>query len=138
MKKRGQAAFEYMILIGAILVILIPLFYYSNEYSNQHIKIEKAEDAVRTLGKAADSLYALGPGNKDYVWINLPGSIKETSVNGNEILIKVYVYRGESDFYYTTIGPVTGEIPTSKGTFRMEIKVLDTEPDVGVVKIAQP
>ena len=126
MKKRGQAAFEYMILVGAILVILIPLFYYSNYYSTQGVKLEKAEDAVRTLGKAADSLYALGPGNKDYVWINLPGSIRETSLVGNEILIKVYVLGGESDFYYTTIGPVTGSIPTDKGTFRMKIEVFDS------------
>lgn len=125
MKKRGQAAFEYMILVGALLVVLIPLFYYVSYYSSQNVKVEKLEDAVQTLGKNTDSLYSLGPGNKDYVMISLPGGITETKVSGTEILIKVNIFNDISDFYYTTKGPVTGSIPAEKGDFEMELEVLE-------------
>ncbi len=131
--KRGQAAFEYLILIGALLALLIPLFNYVTYYSSQNIKVEKLEDAVQTLGKTADSLYALGPGNKEYVWIELPGSIRNTNVADNEILIVVYIYGGESDFYYTTAGPVTGSIPDTPGRYKMQIEVLDN----GIVNITK-
>ena len=129
--KRGQAAFEYLVLIGVLLAILIPLFYYVSNYSGQNIKVEKTEDAVRVLGRAADSLYALGPGNKDFVWITLPGSITEVNISGNQILIKTLVYGGLSDFYYTTIGPVNGSLPTQRGTYKILLEVSDS----GVVQI---
>ncbi|MBS3172316.1 class III signal peptide-containing protein [Candidatus Woesearchaeota archaeon] len=123
--KKGQAAFEYMILVGALLVVLIPLFYYVSYYSSQNVKVEKLEDAVQTLGRTTDSLYSLGPGNKDYVIISLPGAISETKVSGTEILIKIDIFGDTSDFYYTTKGPVTGSIPTEQGNFEMEIEVLE-------------
>jgi len=129
--KRGQAAFEYMILVGALLVILIPLFHYVSYYSAQNIKVEKLEDAVQTLGKSADSLYALGPGNKDFVWITLPGSISQTRVTGKEILVTVFLFGDYSDFYYTTIGNVNGTIPEEMGTYKMKLEVLEN----GVVQI---
>jgi len=129
--KRGQAAFEYMILVGALLVILIPLFNYVGYYSTQNVKVEKLEDAVQTLGKTADSLYALGPGNKDYTWIELPGGLVETKVDGNEILVTAFLFGENSDFYYTTIGPVNGSLPDEKGSYKIKLEVLDN----GIVNI---
>jgi uncharacterized protein (UPF0333 family) len=129
--KRGQAAFEYMILIGALLAILIPLFNYVSYYSAQNVKVEKLEDAVQTLGKTADALYALGPGNRDYTWISLPGGMISTTVTGTEITLTAFLFNQESDFHYETIGPVNGTIPSVKGTFKMKLEVLDS----GVVQI---
>mgnify|MGYP003975835435 CR=1 FL=1 len=123
--KRGQAAFEYMILIGVLLAVLIPLFNYVSYYSAQNVKVEKLEDAVQTLGKTADSLYSLGPGNKDYAWISLPGGLRNTSVSGQEVLIVAYLFGGNSDFHYNTKGPVNGTIPNERGTFKMKLEVLD-------------
>ena len=121
--KRGQAAFEYMILVGALLVVLIPLFNYVSYYSAQNVKVEKLEDAVQSLGKTADTLYALGPGNKDYIWIELPGALRQTKVEGKEILITAHIFGDNSDFYYTTIGGVNGSIPPEKGRYKMVLEV---------------
>jgi uncharacterized protein (UPF0333 family) len=123
--KRGQAAFEYMVLVGVLLVVLIPLFSYVSYYSSQNVKVEKLEDSVQTLGKTADTLYALGPGNRDFVWINIPGGIRETKIAGHEVLITVHLFGGDSDFYYVTKGNVNGSIPNESGTYEMKIEVLD-------------
>jgi uncharacterized protein (UPF0333 family) len=129
--KRGQVAFEYMVLIGALLVVLIPLFHYVGYYSSQNIKIDKLDDAVQTIGRSADALYALGPGNRDFVWITLPGSIRGTDISNNEILITGFVYGGPSDFHYTTIGNLNGSLPNERGTYKIKLEVLDN----GVVQI---
>jgi uncharacterized protein (UPF0333 family) len=129
--KRGQAAFEYMVLVGVLLVVLIPIFHYVGYYSSQNIKIDKLDDAIKTIGKSADTLYSLGPGNRDFVWITLPGSIRSTNVDGNEILITGFVYGGPSDFHYNTIGEVNGTLPYEKGTYKIKLEVLDD----GVVQI---
>lgn len=129
--KRGQAAFEYLVLIGVLLAVLIPLFHYVSNYSSQNIKVEKASDSIKTLGTTADALYALGPGNKDFVWVNLPGGISNVSITGNQIQIKVLINGRESDFYYTTLGQVNGTLPMEQGQFKIVIEVLDS----GVVQI---
>ena len=131
--KRGQAAFEYLILVGVLLVILMALFYYVSNYSAQNLKIEQAEDTVQTLAKTAESMYALGPGNRDFIWVNMPGSVSETKVEDNEIMIRLFIFGDYSDFYVRTNADVTGTLPTQKGRYKILIETLDS----GVVQIGQ-
>lgn len=129
--KKAQAALEYLILVGVLLVLLVTLFNYVFYYSSQNLKIEQADDAVQTLGKAADTLYTLGPGNRDFVWVTIPGSVSETKVEENLILIKLFVYGGQSDIYVRTNAQLNGTLPTSKGRYKIKLETLDS----GVVQI---
>ena len=129
--KRGQAALEYLILIGVLLVLLISLFNYVFYHSAQNLKIDQAEDTVQTLGKTADTLYALGPGNRDFIYVNIPSSVRETRVEENLIMIRLYLFGGESDFYVLTDAQVNGTLPTEKGRHKIKLEMLDS----GVVQI---
>ena len=90
--KRGQASFEYVILVGTLLVILIPLFYYAINQSTETIKLEQAEDTVYSLTKAADEIYSLGPGSKKYVWITIPGGVQSTQIVSTEIIMQISIF----------------------------------------------
>ncbi|MFH1376148.1 MAG: class III signal peptide-containing protein [Candidatus Woesearchaeota archaeon] len=129
--KRGQAALEYLILVGVLLVLLITIFNYVFFHSSQNIKIEQAEDSVQTLGKTADTIYTLGPGNRDFVYVNMPGSIKETRIEENLIMIRLTLFGGDSDFYVYTNAQVNGTLPTEKGRYKIKLETLDS----GVVQI---
>lgn len=129
--KRGQAAFEYLILVGVLLVILMALFYYVSNYSSQNLKMEQAEDTVQTLAKVSESMYALGPGNRDFVWVNIPGSVSEIRIGDNEIMLRIFIFGDYSDFYARTNANVTGTLPTQKGRYKILVETLDS----GVVQI---
>lgn len=125
MGKKGQSSVEYLIIVGIILVALIPLFFYSIDKINSSLKINQAEDAVSTLGSAANIVHSLGPGTNKYVQITIPSGVESSIVNGTLIQLKVHVYGSTSDFYATTAITVSGNIPTEKGTYTISVLALD-------------
>ena len=129
--KKGQISFEYIVLLGLLLIILIPTFYYTSIYTSQNVKISKAEDLVTSLAKAADEVYASSPGTKKYDWIDVPNGVRSSSVNLNEINIKVNLFGKDSDVTAITRSTVTGNIPIAKGNYRIPVELLDS----GVVLI---
>ena len=110
---KAQAAIEYTMLIGAALIIIIPISYYAIQESTRNIQMNQASNAVNTLAKAADSVYALGPGSQKYIEINLPGGITEIKIQNNEILLKIYIFGGESEIFAETKAELAGVIPIS-------------------------
>lgn len=131
--KRGQVALEYIILIGALFLALIPIFYYALQQSSQNIRMNEANDFVNTLAATADMVYALGPGSQDRVRVIIPSGVKSISVSGNEILLKLSIFGGVSDIYATTKANLTGELPVRKGICYISVKTLEN----GIVQIRQ-
>lgn len=131
---RGQSSFEYIILMGMILVILIPVFYYSTRESSQNINVNQGNDVVNSVANTVNSIYSLGPGNKEYIQVVIPGGIESVNIEGNEVAIKMHAFGDAADIFATTIANVTGQIPTRKGPALISIEVLDS----GVVLIGSP
>jgi len=131
--KKAQVGLEYLVILGAILVILIPLFFYAISKSSENIRFSQAEDAVNSLGKAADEVYALSPGTKKYVWVNIPGGVENTQITSSEISLTIGVFGNTSDIVAITRAPLAGEIPVSKGTHHIPVELLDS----GIVLIGE-
>ena len=130
---RGQISFEYVVLVGLLLVLLIPLIYYASSYTAQNVKISKAEDVVTSLAEAADEVYASSPGTKKYVWINVPNGVSSTHVNSTEITLVMNFFGKYSDITAITRSTVTGNIPSDSGTYRLRVELLSS----GVVLIGE-
>lgn len=123
--KKGQISYEYVMLVGVILVIMIPLFYFSFSKVSDTVRINQAEESVSVLAKAADTVYALGPGSKSYVWITVPSGVVSTSVNNKEILLRLSIFGSISDFHAAAKANVSGSFPFSQGTYKMSATMLE-------------
>ncbi len=123
---KAQIASEYVMIMGVVLVITIPLFYYAMTESNNNIRLNQAEDAVNTLARAADTVYSIGPGTKKYVWINMPSGVETYSLANKEVLIKLQIFGGLSDISAGTRADLTGEIPISKGRHKVLVEMLES------------
>jgi uncharacterized protein (UPF0333 family) len=126
MHVKGQASMEYMVLIGALLVILIPLFYYAISTSSNQINLRQAEDTVGILAQAADEVYALSKGTKKFVWVNIPGGVQSSQVVSKEIVLTISVFQGTSEVLAVTRANVTGEVPIQKGRYKMSLEHLNS------------
>ena len=124
MGKRGQSSFEYIIIVGVLLIIIIPFFYYAFSESNSNIKLNQADDAVKAIAGAADSVYSLGPGSKQFVYITIPDGVTSTSVTSKTVQLQISIFGGTSDIYATTKANLTGSLPASKGTYRLSLEML--------------
>ena len=113
--RNGQASVEYVILVGILLVILLPLFYYAFMTSSEKVKWSQAESTIYSLAKAADEVYALSPGTKKYVWISIPGGIERSIINGSEVTLVVHTGGGSSDYTAFSKAIIVGNVPTEKG-----------------------
>lgn len=132
-RKRGQAGIEYVMIVGAILIIAIPLFFYAIYETNHKVKINQADDAVNTLANAADTVYSLGSGSKKYVWVAIPSGVLSSSVNGSEVSLTLSVFSGQSDIHASSKALLVGSVPAAKGTYRIAVEALEA----GIVRIGE-
>ena len=132
---KAQAALEYVFLIGAVLLIIISISYYATQESTRTIQMNQANDAVNTLAKAADSVYALGPGSQKYIEINMPSGVDTISISDHEILFKVYIFGSKADIFAETKAELdpTSSISPKVGIHHVYIKALES----GKVKIEE-
>jgi len=124
-RTRGQISLEYIILIGTILILIIPISYYLTYQTSSNLRVNQADDAVKSIARTVDTVYSMGPGARNYVWITIPKGVTDTKLSTNEIQISLGIYGGVSDIAATTSANLTGEIPNSSGTYKIPIEVLD-------------
>lgn len=124
---------EYIMIIGLLLLVTIPLFVYAFVEVKRSIQMNHADDAVNTIANAADTVYSLGLGSKKYVWITTPGGVTQTLVDGNEVSMKLYIFKGEADVFATTKPVVIGSIPAARGQHRISVESLGS----GVVRVGE-
>ncbi|MFH0798253.1 MAG: hypothetical protein V1906_02465 [Candidatus Woesearchaeota archaeon] len=122
LNKRGQVSTEYIMIVGIVLLLLIPIFYISAEKISNEIKVSQANDAVTSLARAVNVVYSLGPGTKRLIEITIPGGVENTEVNGTLIQIRLHVFGGSSDVYAMTITNVSGYVPSQKGTYHIPLE----------------
>lgn len=125
--KKGQVATEYMLLVGIVLFITIPIFYYAITNSSQSIRMNEASNVVDAIAKTADTVYALGPGSQDYIQIMIPGGVESISFDRNEVQMKVKIFSDTSDFFAVSKANLTGSISINSGSKHIYIKTLDNE-----------
>jgi len=123
--KRGQVSMEFVIILGFLLVALIPITIYGTNRINTEIKIQKAFGTVDSIASAADSIYALGPGSKKFIYIDVPDSTVSTLVSGNNVFLNVRTFGGTSNISAASKAKLIGSIPKSPGRSHLSLEVLD-------------
>ncbi len=130
---RAQAALEYLVIVGMMLAILIPAFWYSLRTSQQTLDLRQTKDAAQKVARTADTVYALGPGSRMYARIRLPATVEDEQVGNNTVLFRVDVGQGPQDIFELTKGDVIGVLPEERGEHRVLVKMLES----GIVQIGE-
>ncbi len=124
--RKGQISNEYIILSAVILAIVAFLFVMSHSTASETIDVSMTQTAVKTLAKAADNVYALGPGNQVTVEIDLPAGIQSQYVSNNQVGYVFGTQESNTDIYENTTAYVVGELPTTRGKHLVTIEVLES------------
>ncbi len=132
---RGQIATEYIVITAIILLAVIPIFYYAITESSRTTRINQAADAVNTIARKAESVYSLGPGSRDYIWISVPTGIVGSTVDNGTVMLS---FSSLGDAAAFTKVNITGTIPTTPGVYRIAIEMLENVVVVGPVNDTEP
>ncbi len=130
--KKGQISTEYIVILGMVIFVLIPIIYFATQTTTDTTRFNNADLAVKLIREAADRVYALGPGNKETVSITIPSGVNKFEVFNKEISLQLQYHGGKSDFSLITNANLTGSLPQTSGTYTISLLVLDN----GVVSLS--
>jgi len=124
MHLRGQYALEQMGVIALGLVIIAALFFFSMNAASDGARSAQAKDTAERIARAADSVYALGPGSKSTVSVNMPQGVQFIDTSNKRVWIRVALSSGNSDVFAKTSGQITGNIPATADLQDITLTVL--------------
>ena len=121
--KRAQVASEYIIILGIVFIVTVPLLFYVFREASLSVQLQHAEEAINSLGQAADNVYALGPGTRKFIWVQLPGGLQSYSLENKTLLYKMEIFNGISDVFALTKADVQGTLPLGEGQHWISVEM---------------
>ncbi|MBW2992662.1 hypothetical protein KY345_05590 [Candidatus Woesearchaeota archaeon] len=122
---RAQVSMEYMILVGFLVVITIPLILvYNTQYrgTSQQIISNQADQIGQRIVDTAESIYYLGEPSKTTIKIYMPKQINETLIMNNSIVFYVLYKGGTSEVVKVSDVPIQGTLISSAGMHYITIE----------------
>ncbi len=96
-KTKGQVSMEYLIVMGFIFMMIIPLvviFMQENDNMERDIAIASASKISKELIDAAEEIYYKGPPSKTTIKVNFPKRIINVTISPTEISMKITGSKG--------------------------------------------
>lgn len=121
MSKRGQRSFEYILLLGIVLIVVLPLYLYSADTAGDSFRRSNVEDALGSIALASNDLNELGRGNKKIVKIQIPSGVDEFYIGDGEIVYSLSGVNISSEIDFE----VLGELPTNEGLHSVVIRSIN-------------
>lgn len=123
--KKSQASSEYLIIVGFVVGITIPLmlvyFTFANDVNDQ-IVASQLDQIAKSIVDAADTVYFLGEPSQTTMKVYLPANIKEVRIINKVVDYKIKTKAGVSDIAYISSANLTGTLPISSGVHFITVK----------------
>ena len=147
--KRGQVSTELLIIIGILLLLLVPLLFYSYNRANvakEDIGIQKAEFAAQRLARLSDSIGYMGGASEIVDEIQLPPYVKSISVDpltGHDIIINMDSTTGTKEIVASSAFKINADSfigqKFQEGDYWVDIKAISdpANPDYQIMMTLQ-
>lgn len=125
---KGQAAIEYLAIVGIALLITAPLIVQTQKSSiglQTSYQNGLAKTSLNTMEEAAALVNSQGEPARVTFDVRLPEDIDQTNVTDNYLHIRRSVGTDTYNFYNTLSFNVSGTIPTTSGIHTMVAKAED-------------
>jgi len=126
-RKRGQVAFEYMVIVAVVIALLIPIWSYMsavNERSTQTLAISQAQAAANKIVSSADLVYTQGPPTQLTVDVYIPKGVESASLTDTTVKFSLYFGAGLTDVFADSLAILDGAVPIKEGLYKFEIKAI--------------
>ncbi len=143
--RRGQAAFEYMLVAVVIGVMILPaayLFFRYSQSSADQIDKTQLDQLGRNIVAAAEKVYFQGPPSRTELEARMPKNVLNVSVIGSwntgtqELVMIAGGADGEAEFPYPSKVNINGsfngslyDISVGAGIKKIELEAYETQPD---------
>ncbi|MBR9692208.1 hypothetical protein GOV06_05485 [Candidatus Woesearchaeota archaeon] len=122
---KAQVSMEYLIIVGFVAAITIPLIVIFNTHSaemNENIISNQADHIASKIIDAAESVYYLGEYSKITFRINMPTKINAITIGDNEVVFFVKKLNGVDEVVKYSPVPINGSISSSSGIYNIVVE----------------
>ncbi len=119
-KKKGQAAFEYMVIVVIVIMFVTPLWYYgmqTREGVSGDLSLSYARNTARKIVQTADLLYSQRENASIKIMIHIPDRVQYTNIVNKSVIIIVATHSGNITVLEQSKANITGTIPTIRGDY---------------------
>ena len=125
LNRNSQMSVEYMIIIGFVTVITIPLiiiYYTFTQDSRDEISSAQINQIAKAISDSAESVYYFGEPSQTNLKIDMPDNVVLSNLSNNEIVFRIRTRTGEADIVQSSLVNITGSLPVKKGIYTVTIK----------------
>jgi len=134
MIKRAQASFDMLLSFMIGISIIVATIVYVNSAKTEYLtsyKINAAQNTVNKIAEAADTIFLQGNHSKIVMTLYFPDGISGTLVGDNTVMLNMTTSSGKTDVYQTTKENVSGNLPTSSGTYKITVENIGDSVFIG-------
>tara|TARA_Y100000310_G_scaffold255534_2_gene263038 strand:- start:2637 stop:3056 length:420 start_codon:yes stop_codon:yes gene_type:complete len=124
-KKEAQISVEYLIIIGFVTVITIPLiiiYYTFTQESGEEIASTQISQIAKKIVDSAESVYYLGEPSQTTLRVNIPDNVALVNLSNYEVVFKMRTKLGEVDIVQSSSVNITGSLPINKSSYILTFK----------------
>ena len=139
-KKEAQVSIEYMMIIGFVTVITIPLviiYHNFTQDSNYEISSTQINHVAKKIVDAAESVYYLGEPSQTTLKVNIPDNVVAVDLEKGsletsyyEVIFNISTKSGIAEIVQNSPVNITGSLPVNKGTYTITIKAVSDHVEV--------
>lgn len=133
---KGQAAIEYMIVLGIALTVAMPFVMKAQSSVvdiRSSVSVVQIQDSLNDLDVAVRTVDAAGEPAARTIEVRLPDNIQSTEVRNNSITMIINTPSGEQQLSRTFDADLTGSLPEGSGPYLVRVKAIDGEVEIEVV-----
>jgi len=127
---KAQVSMEYMMIVGFVAVITIPLvliyYAYSSDTSDQ-INANQVDQVAKKIVDAAESVYYLGEPSQTTIKVYIPNNVVQATIGNREVFFKIKTKSGISDIVQVSSVDIGGALPATSGIHYITIKATETQ-----------
>ena len=115
---KAQISMEYLIIVGFVAAITVPLILIFTTHSSEmteQIIANQADTIASKIVESAESVYYLGESSRMTLRVNMPKSISSILIGNNEVVFFVNKLNGVDQIVKYCPVPINGTIPSEAG-----------------------
>ncbi len=116
---------EYLIIIGFVAIITIPLVIIFQQHSKQtseEISSTEIYQISKRISDAAETVYYLGKPSKTTMKVYFPPGINSVSILNHEIVFTMAIQGGENEIVIYSPVNVSGNVTTHQGIHYLSVE----------------
>lgn len=123
--RKAQVAMEYLIIIGFVTLITIPLviiFQQHSKTTSEQISSAEIYQISKRISDSAETVYYLGKPSKTTLKVYFPPGIESINISGNEIIFWMHSSAGSDEVVIYSPVNLSGSVSTHQGIHYLSIE----------------